>query len=438
MNIAVLGLGTVGAVMCGCLPTMGRHVVAVDRDRHKVDLVNRGLSPVLEPGLGKLIADARANHRLQATHDVRTAIAGSDTSFVCVGTPKAEDGSASLTQVEQVVGAIGDALRETRRDHTVVMCSTVPPGTAERLCIPLLEARSARRYGQGLRYVANPEFLREGSAVRDFESPPMILAGVNEPSDAEALRAAYQGIDVPFRIAPYRTVESVKLLSNVYHALKVAFANEAAAVLAAIDVDARDAFSHFCADETLNISAAYLRPGFAFGGGCLPKDLSSFLAIAKAVSVPTPLLGQVDASNQATIDRAVRLIIARGRQHVALLGLTFKPDTDDLRGSPYVELARRLIAGGIHLRIFDAALVPDGAACGHPTASIEREAPDLACALVHSAREALAGSELVVISHRGAVLLDSLRAMLTDQEVIDLDGNSGLDAQLDGSYHACI
>lgn len=318
------------------------------------------------------------------------------------------------------------------------MCSTVPPGTAEQLCIPLPEARSGRRYGGSLRYVASPEFLREGSAVRDFESPSMILAGVREPSDAEALRTAYRGIDAPFRVAPYRTVESVKLLSNVYHALKVAFANEAAAVLAAHDVDVRDAFSHFCADDVLNISAAYLRPGFAFGGGCLTKDLSSFLAIAEAASVPTPLLGHVTASNHATIERAVRLVIAHGRQPVALFGLTFKPDIDDLRGSPYVEFARQLLAAGVELRIFDAALVPDRSAGRDPVAIIEREAPDLASMLVASAHEALAGSELLVISHRGAVPLDILRSLLTGQEVIDLDGNSGLATHIGGAYRAFI
>jgi GDP-mannose 6-dehydrogenase len=438
MKIAVLGLGTVGAVMCGCLAGMGHRVFAVDLDAHKVDLVNRGLSPVLEPRLQELIADAWANARLQATQDAATAIRGAAISFVCVGTPKADDGSALLIQVEQVIGAIGDALRETGHDHTVVMCSTVPPGTAENVCIPFLEARSGRRYGQGLRYVASPEFLREGSAVRDFAAPPMILAGVNDAGDADVLRQAYHGIDAPFRIAPYRTAESVKLLSNVYHALKVAFANEAAAVLAAHDVDARDAFAHFCADDVLNISAAYLRPGFAFGGACLPKDLSGFLAIAKAASVPTPLLGQVLASNQATIDRAVQLILSRGKQPIALLGLTFKPDIDDLRGSPYVELARRLLAAGIDLRIFDTALVPRGATSGDPVASVQREAPDLAHALVYSAREALAGSELLVISHRGAASLDTLRVLLTDQEVIDLDGNSGLGALVRGSYRAFV
>lgn len=424
--------------MCGCLAARGHHVSAVNLDRHKVNLINRGLSPVLEPGLGELIADAHANSRLQATQDVRAAIAGAAISFVCVGTPKAEDGSAVLTQIAQAIGAIGDTLRVSDNDHTVVMCSTVLPGTAERLCIPLLEAGSGRRYGQGLHYVANPEFLREGSAVRDFTSPPMILAGVNDPNDADALRTAYQGIDAPFRIAPYRTVESVKLLSNVYHALKVAFANEAAAVLAAHDVDARDAFAHFCADDVLNTSAAYLRPGFAFGGSCLAKDLSSFLAIARSASVPTPLLGHLAESNQATIDRAARLVIARGRQPVALLGLTFKPDIEDLRASPYVELARRLLAAGIGLRIFDAALVPGRTAVGNPVASIEREAPDLAGSLVASPREALAGSELVVISHRGAAPLDTLRDLLTDQEVIDLDGNSGLGAYLGAAYRAFI
>ncbi len=391
---------------------------------------------VLEPGLTSLIADAQAHGRLRATQDVCAAIAGTAISFVCVGTPRAEDGSALLNQVEQVIGAIGDALRSTDHDHTVVMCSTVPPGTADRVCIPLLEARSGRRHGHGWHYVASPEFLREGSAVRDFESPPMILAGVREPCDAEALRAAYHGIDAPFRIAPYRTVESVKLLSNVYHALKVAFANEAAAVLAAQGIDARDAFSLFCADDVLNISAAYLRPGFAFGGGCLTKDLSSFLAIATAGSVPTPLLGQIAASNAATIERAVRLVLARGRRRVAMLGLTFKPDIDDLRSSPYVELARRLLASGIDLRIFDAALVPGRAAGGDPVAIVEREAPDLAGMLAGSARDALADSELVVLSHRGAVPLETLRALITDQEVIDLDGNSGLDAHSGGSYTA--
>jgi GDP-mannose 6-dehydrogenase len=260
--------------------------------------------------------------------------------------------------------------------------------------------------------------------VRDFTGPTMILAGVNDPADADALRAAYHGIGAPFRLAPYRTVESVKLLSNVYHALKVAFANEAGAVLAAHDVDVCEAFELFCADDVLNISAAYLRPGFAFGGGCLPKDLSGFLAIARAPSVPTPLLGQVAPSNQATIDRAVRCVLARGRTRVALCGLTFKPGFDDLRGSPYVELARRLVAAGVDLRIFDAALIPGRAGNGNRVTPIEREAPDLAGALAPSPEAALRGSGVVVITHRGAVSPDRLADLLVDQDVIDLNGQS--------------
>jgi GDP-mannose 6-dehydrogenase len=239
------------------------------------------------------------------------------------------------------------------------------------------------------------------------------------------------------RIAPYRIVESVKLLSNIYHALKVAFANEAAAVLTAQAVDARAAFSLFCSDSVLNISPAYLRPGFAFGGACLSKDLAGFLAMAQAASVAAPLLSQVTASNDATIDRAVRLVIARGRQPVALLGLAFKPGIADLRGSPYVTLARRLRAAGVVLRVFDPALAADHVG-RDPPADIAREAPDLADLLVGSLADAVAGSRLLVLSHHGAAPPDALRALITDQEVIDLDGQSGLGAALGDAYRVFV
>src|SRR6185437_12086630 len=353
MRVAVFGIGYVGVVSCGCLAELGHDVIGVDIAPDKVAALAAGQAPIVEDAIDTLIAGAVKQGRLTATADVAAAVAATDVSFISVGTPSAPNGSVALSAVDAVVGAIGRALRGRTTPHAVVMRSTVPPGTAEDRIIPLLERESGRGLGDGLAYYSNPEFLREGSSVRDFRAPPFTLIGAAPGDDATILRELYAPIDAPFHVAGYRVAESVKHISNVYHAVKLAFANEAGAILAAYGVDAREAFRLMCEDRVLNISPAYLRPGFAFGGSCLPKDVRSFLALADARSLAAPLLHQLLPANQAIIDRAFNAIARHGRQPVSLFGLAFKQGTDDLRESPFVTLAERLLGKGYDLRIYD-------------------------------------------------------------------------------------
>ncbi len=295
----------------------------------------------------------------------------------------------------------GAALRDKPGEHAVVMRSTVPPGTAEDRVIPALEQPCGKRHGEGFRYYSNPEFLREGSSVRDFHAPPYTLIGAAPGDDGAVLREIYRGVGGEVHVAPYRVAESVKMLANAYHAVKLAFANEGGAILAALGVDARAAYKLFCEDRVLNISPAYLTPGFAFGGSCLPKDMRSLLALADQAHVPAPFLKQVLPSNQALIERTFEAIARHGRQRVALFGLAFKQGTDDLRESPFVLLAEKLIGKGFEVSIFDRS-VQVARLTGSNRAYIEREIPHLERLLAPEPADAVAGAGLVVVGHLGA------------------------------------
>lgn len=421
MKISVFGIGYVGAVSCGCLSDLGHEVIGVDLSAEKVDMLARGVSPIVEAKISELIAAGVTSGRLTATSDVGHAVASSDLSFVSVGTPSGADGSVSMVAVDNVAAAIGAAIGRKSAPHTVVMRSTVPPGTAEDRVLPILQQASGRKLGQGLFYYSNPEFLREGTAVDDFHAPPFTLIGAPEGDDAAPLRELYAAISAPIHVVPYRVAESVKYLSNVFHAVKLAFANEAGAVLASYGVNAREAFRLFCEDRTLNISPAYLRPGFAFGGSCLPKDIRSFLALATANSIPTPFLGQVLPSNQAIIERVFETIGRHGRKRVSLFGLSFKSGTDDLRESPFVILAERLIGRGYDLRIFDRS-VNVARLVGANRSYIEREIPHIERLLAASPKAALHDAELVIIGHVGRDDRDELIAGLSGKTVLDLVG----------------
>ena len=425
MRISVFGTGYVGAVSSGCLAGLGHSIVGVDVSAEKVAMLNRGQSPIVEAEIGELIAAAAANGSLRATTDVAAAVRDSELSLISVGTPSAADGSVSLTAVDQVAAAIGAAIAGKTGPHTVAMRSTVPPGTAEERVVPILQAASGRRLGDGLAYYSNPEFLREGTAVRDFHAPPYTLIGAPAGDDAALLRDLYAPIPGAVHVVPYRIAESVKYLSNAYHAVKLAFANEAGAILAEYGVDAPAAFRLFCEDRVLNISPAYLRPGFAFGGSCLPKDVRSFLALAERRAVAAPLLGHVLPGNAAIIDRAFHAIARHGRQTVALFGLAFKPGTDDLRESPFVLLAERLIGKGYDLRIFDRS-VKLATLLGSNRDYIAREIPHLERLMQDSPAAALDGARLVVVGHVGAEDRAALLAALDGHSVIDLAGIDAL------------
>jgi GDP-mannose 6-dehydrogenase len=409
----------------GCLAGGGHRVVGVDVSADKVDMLGRGVSPIVEAEIGVLIAEASKDGRLTATADVAQAIAETDISLVAVGTPSAPDGSLDYRAIDAVTGQIAAAIKAKSGPHTMVMRSTVPPGTAVGRVIPALEAGSGRKLGQGLNYYSNPEFLREGTAVRDFHKPPFTLIGAPDGDDAAILRELYGTIPSPLHVVPYQVAEGVKYLSNAYHAIKIAFANEAGGVLAAYGVDAPVAFELFCEDRDLNISSAYLRPGFAFGGSCLPKDVRGFLSLAQQKGITTPFMSSVLPSNAAVIDRAHREILARGRQPVALFGLAFKPGTDDLRESPFVILAERLLGKGFPLKIYDRS-VNVANLMGSNRAYIKQEIPHLEELMVDTPQEALASSTLAVIGH---VTGDDRAAMigaLTNHAVFDLAGIAAL------------
>jgi GDP-mannose 6-dehydrogenase len=425
MRISVFGLGYVGTVSMGCLAGGGHRVVGVDVSPEKVALLNRGASPIVETEIGELIAQASKDGRLTATDNVAQAIAETDISLVAVGTPSAPDGSLDYRAIDAVTGQIAAAIKAKSGPHTMVMRSTVPPGTAVGRVIPALEAGSGRKLGDGLDYYSNPEFLREGTAVRDFHKPPFTLIGAPEGDDAAILRELYGPIPSPVHVVPYQVAEGVKYLSNAYHAIKIAFANEAGGVLAAYGVDAPVAFKLFCEDRDLNISSAYLRPGFAFGGSCLPKDVRGFLSLAQQKGITTPFMSSVLPSNAAVIDRAHREILSRGRQPVALFGLAFKPGTDDLRESPFVILAERLLGKGFPLKIYDRS-VNVANLMGSNRAYIKQEIPHLEELMVDTPEEALATSTLAIIGHVNGADRTAMIAALKDHAVFDLAGIEAL------------
>ncbi len=427
MRISVFGIGYVGVVSCGCLAELGHEVVGVDISAEKIAMLASGRSPIVEEAIDTLIAGAVRQGRLTATDDVAAAVHGSEVSFISVGTPSAADGSVALGAVDAVIRQIGAALRTKTGPHAVVMRSTVPPGTAEDRVIPLLEEASLRRLGDGLSYYSNPEFLREGSSVRDFRSPPFTLIGAPAGDDATILREIYAAIDAPVHVAPIRVAESVKHISNVFHAVKLTFANEAGAILAAHGVDAREALRLLCEDRVLNISPAYLRPGFAFGGSCLPKDVRSFLALADRKNLAAPLLKHLLPANNAIIDRTFEAVARHGRQPVALFGLAFKQGTDDLRESPFVLLAEKLLGKGYDLRIYDR-FVQVATLMGSNRAYIDREIPHLERLMVVSPAAALAGTKVAIIGHIAPEDRPALLAALCNHVVIDLAGIADLRA----------
>ncbi|MFL5286031.1 MAG: nucleotide sugar dehydrogenase, partial [Rhodopila sp.] len=423
------GIGYVGVVSCGCLAELGHEVVGVDISAEKIAMLASGRSPIVEEEIDGLIAAAVKQGRLTATDDVAGAVNGTDVSFISVGTPSAPDGSVALGAVDGVIKAVGGVLRSKRGPHTVVMRSTVLPGTAEDRVIPLLEqSSSGRRLGDGLHYYSNPEFLREGSSMRDFRAPPFTLIGAPPGDDAAVVREIYAPVPAAVHVAPYRVAESVKHISNVFHAVKLAFANEAGSILSAYGVDSREAFRLLCEDRVLNISPAYLRPGFAFGGSCLPKDVRSFLALADQRGLAAPLLKQLLPANQAIINRTYDAVAQHGRQPVALFGLSFKPGTDDLRESPFVLLAEKLLGKGFDLRIYDR-FVQVARLMGANRAYIDREIPHLERLMVVSPQAALSSARIVILGHIAKEDRSALLEGLSGHIVLDLGGMADVAAK---------
>jgi len=427
MRVAIFGLGYVGAVSGACLAELGREVVGVDVSDAKIDMINAGAAPIVEEFIAELTLAAVASGRLRATRDAREALDGADVSLVSVGTPTAANGAPDLSYVDAVVREIGEALRGGDRRHVVIIRSTVPPGATEERFAPILERALGEPLGERVDIAFNPEFLREGRSVRDFRAPPFTIAGAHSAAGRDAIAALYEGVESPFIATTPRTAESIKLISNAWHALKVGFANEAARILKASGVDTRAALDIFARDEVLNISKAYLRPGFAFGGSCLPKDLRAIISMADAARVEAPIFKSALASNSAHIDAAVAAVRAYGRRPVVLFGLAFKPGTDDLRESPYVMLAERLIGKGYPVRIVDPC-VDASRLMGKNREYIEREIPHFVELLADDAEDAVDAAEIIIFGHAQNVDKGAILERGVGKIIIDLAGDKDLEA----------
>ena len=433
MKISVFGLGYVGAVSCGCLPEIGHEVIGVDTNPQKVAMINGGQSPVVEEGINELIEAAVKAGRLRATADVETAVRETEISLISVATPSKANYAPDLSAVEAVIRSIGAVIRAKAGSHTVVLRSTVPPGTTEERILPILEESVGRKVGDRLSLVFNPEFLREGSSVKDFHQPPQTIVGSLDEAGYVAMQRMYEGVPGAFVRTSCRVAESVKYLCNVFHAMKIVFANEAGSVLKACGLDGREVMKIFCQDTQLNISPAYLRPGFAFGGSCLPKEVKGFLTLAREHDVAIPALAGLLDSNEAHIRRAYDLIARDGRRKVALFGLAFKPGTDDMRDSPLVLLAERLLGKGFEIAIFDD-FVKLSRLLGKNKDFIDREIPHLDRLLRETPEAALDGAQVVVVGHAGVAARRAIAARGSSVRIVDLSGYADLRALAGGDY----
>lgn len=353
MKISIFGLGYVGTVSAGCLANDGHEVVGVDPVRAKVDLINSGQTPIIEADIGEIMASTVRGGRLRATDDATQAIQETELSFVCVGTPSQANGNLDLKYIKRVCEQMGQALKNKDARHTVVIRSTILPGTMRKVVIPVLEEFSGKRAGRDFGICHNPEFLREGSAVHDFNFPPKTVIGELEQTAGDMLATLYKKIGAPLIRTDLETAEIVKYVDNSWHALKIGFANEIGNLCKSFSIDAHQVMKIFCEDKKLNISPAYLLPGFAFGGSCLPKDLRALAYQAKMHDLELPIITSILPSNEIQVARALQLIMEKGHKRAGVLGFSFKAGTDDLRESPVIEVIERLIGKGYDLRLYD-------------------------------------------------------------------------------------
>ena len=395
-RVAVFGIGYVGAVTAACLSQDGHAVIGVDIDQSKVDELNAGIAPVSEPGLDEILKAQVALKRLRAITDVRKAVAESDIAMVSVGTPSGADGSVSVDGVEAVVKSIGEALKATGKSYLVVVRSTLLPGILEERLRPTLEQAAGRKIGQGLVLCNNPEFLRESSAVKDYYNPPYVLVGAESEAQAAPVVSLYSSVPTEKIVTDTRTASLVKYASNAYHAVKVAFANEIGSLAKSFGANGHGVMELVCRDKKLNVSAAYLKPGFAFGGSCLPKDLRALTRFAEQQALRVNLLASVLSSNESHLKRAMQLVRDTGIRRIGIVGLSFKAGTDDLRESPMVDLVETLLGWGCEVKIYDPNVMLSRLR-GRNLAFVDRHLPHLANLLVPQPS--------MVLSHAGLLIL---------------------------------
>jgi GDP-mannose 6-dehydrogenase len=399
-SISIFGLGYVGTVTAACLASRGNHVIGVDLNSSKVAALNSGKSPIVEPRVAELLAEAHTSGRLQATSSAETAVLNSQISFVCVGTPSLRNGKLDLGNLEPVCRDIGDILQKKNPFHLVVLRSTALPGTTETVVIPALEKASGKRAGTDFAVCVNPEFMREGTAVSDFLEPSMTVIGAAGQSDGAMLRDLYSAFQGRIFETSFREAEMIKYVSNSWHAVKVAFANEIGTLAHELNVDTEAVMEMFVSDTRLNVSPAYLKPGFAFGGSCLPKDLRALNYRAKELDLKLPLLESILPGNDEHLQRAVDLVLQTKKRKVAMLGLSFKTATDDLRESPQVQLVKRLLGEGCEIKIWDDN-VSLGRLIGSNREYIEQIIPHIGSLLKTNLQEVVSDAEVIVIGTRG-------------------------------------
>jgi len=419
-KISVFGIGYVGVVSAACLADDGHEVIAVDLDPAKVSAVNAGLSPIVENGLDEIIARAVASGRLRATTDGQQAVLDTDASFVCVGTPSDDTGAVGLKYVKGVCADIGQALQHKQSFHSVIIRSTIVPGTMDETCIPVLEDASGLIAGQDFGVGYYPEFLRESTAIADYYDPGLIVFGALEDRTAQILTDINAKMPVPSHVVTLKTAEAVKYASNSWRAVKVTFANEIGNIAKASGVDGQQVMKLICADTKVNISPYFMKPGFAFGGSCLPKDVRALQHLAATMGVPSPLLDSVLIANAAQIDRAETMVAKSGARSVGLVGIAFKPGTDDLRESPLAELASRLISKGVELRIYDPyvsqAVAGGVSAMGRGNDVV----PDLPSRLVANIDDLISGSDLILVGNRYEETIAPLNSVSEYRSLVDL------------------
>ena len=419
-RISIFGLGYVGAVSLACLARDGHQVTGVDIDHRKLDLIRSRKSPILEEGIQELMRDVVDSGRVRVTDDAAGAVRDTELSFICVGTPSASNGSQDLTAILRLAEQIGAALRDKDEFHTIVVRSTVQPGTLEERIEPILEKASGKVSGVDFGLAFQPEFLREGSSIRDYDHPPYTIVGGNCEAAVNAVREIFQHLDTRFLVTSIRVAETLKMSCNAFHALKITFANEIGRVSQALGIDSHEVMRLVCADTRLNISPAYLKPGFAFGGSCLPKDLRALAQIARQHDIEIPMLSSLLASNRVHVDHVVDKILRLGRPRVGMLGLSFKTGTDDLRESPLVLVAKRLIGEGCELRIFDPE-VQLSRLLGANRSYIEAHIPHLGSLLCENMHEMIDPSEVILAGLQQPALDAALQARLRpDHYLIDL------------------
>ena len=431
MKISILGLGYVGAVSAGCLAQDGHEVIGVDPNLTKVDLVNRGVTPIIEKDIGEMIAAAAATGKLRATTEVEDAVRDSDISLICVGTPSQLNGNLDLSHVRKVCEQIGRAIKIKDAFHVVVARSTMLPGSMRSVVLPTLEEFSGKKAGVDFGVCNNPEFLREGTAVWDYYNPPKTVIGESDPRAGDMLVKLYDKMDAPVIRVDLDTAEMVKYTDNTWHALKVAFTNEMGNICKAVGIDGHKVMEIFCQDTKLNLSPYYMKPGFAFGGSCLPKDVRALSYKGRSLDLELPVLNAIMLSNERQIDKSIKMITEKGGRKVGVLGFAFKAGTDDLRESPIVNVIEYLIGKGYELRLYDKN-VNLAALTGANRDYILNHIPHISKLMVQSLDEVLDFAETLVIGNGAEEFRAVPGRLKPDQTVVDLVRIS--QAQSGGQY----